>query len=106
MAKKQENKQPQPSNEAAADFTEKESYVPKDSEKKFYHVELSKGPKFDSETGEPITANTYIQKFKVKAYKQFEKNAKGLGIKCKVLWTPEAEASNVDPGQQPSDPRD
>ncbi len=99
---KNKNKEQQPSEDAGAvndhqakeDFTEEKSYKPEKEEEGFYHVEVSKGPKFDSETGKPLTQNTTIQKMKPKAFNQFEKNASTLGYSVKVLWEPKVKEEN------------
>ena len=64
-----------------------ESYVPKETEKHVYHVELEK-VKFHPTTGERLS-KAYMQKLSKKAYVNFAKHSAALGFtSVKVLWDP------------------
>lgn len=64
------------------------TYVPKPGTEGFYHVRMTQGSKYDSETGEQI-AKPFIQTYTKGEYKHFEKFGKALGYKnIEVLWDP------------------
>lgn len=71
-----------------------DSYVPKDKEKKYYHVQLEK-PLYSKLTGEklskPFTAKLSRKGYRLLVSKKGEKdksNAEMLGYTVKVLWEP------------------
>lgn len=64
------------------------AYVPKPGTEGFYHVRMTQGSKYDSETGEQI-AKPFIQTYTKGEYKHFEQFGKALGYKnIEVLWDP------------------
>lgn len=64
------------------------AYVPKPGTEGFYHVRMTQGSKYDSETGKQI-AKPFVQTYTKGEYKHFEKFGKALGYKnIEVLWDP------------------
>lgn len=69
-------------------------YVPADSEKHLYHLQLEK-QLFDKTTGKRLST-PYVQKFSERAYNKFmgkknendKSNAEMLGYTVTVLWNP------------------
>jgi len=68
-----------------------EAYTPKDEEKHLFHVELTKGQRFDPATGKPIS-DPYVQMFDRTAWNQFKQHQAVLGYESKVLWDPTQNA--------------
>lgn len=74
--------------------TDDPAYVPKDTEKKYYHVQLEK-PYYDKRTGEK-KSKPFVQKLTEYGYKQLtgkrnerdKSNAEMLGYTVTVLWNP------------------
>ena len=72
-------------------------YVPKDSEKGYYHLQLER-PYFDKRSGKKLSM-PFIQLFSEKEYEKFvfkkdEKtlsNSEMLGYEVKVLWNPKGK---------------
>lgn len=64
------------------------NYVPKKGTERFYHVQMTKGKKFDPNTGKQLN-KPFIQMYTQSEYKHFEKFGKALGY-CNivVLWDP------------------
>ena len=71
----------------AAQGSDDNDYLPNEKERHLFHVKMEKRV-FSPSTGEKLTKD-YIQMYSVKEWKAFEKNGKGLGFTCTVLWNPE-----------------
>lgn len=75
----------------APEVKDAETYVPKDEEKHLFHVELTKGQRFDPATGKQIAA-PYVQMFDRTAWNQFKQHEAVLGYTSRVLWDPTVKA--------------
>lgn len=81
--------------QAGTEQVQTSRYVPAESEKHLYHVQLER-PLFDKITGKRIST-PYVQKFGKRAFNKFigkknekdKSNAEMLGYTTKVLWNPE-----------------
>ena len=71
----------------AAQGSDENDFVPKENERGHYHVKMEKKV-FSPSTGEKLTKD-YVQIYSIKEWSAFEKNGKGLGFTCTVLWNPE-----------------
>jgi hypothetical protein len=63
-------------------------YKPEKGLENYIHVELTRGSKFDPETGKPVGV-THKQCYTYKQFLQLKRNAKLLGYKYSVLYAPE-----------------
>lgn len=70
------------------DTSKEEAYVPKPGTEGFYHVQMTKGKKFDPNTGEQIS-KPFVQVYTPGEYKHFAKFGEALGYcNIEVLWDP------------------
>lgn len=69
-------------------------YKPEKGLEDYIHVQLTRGSKFDSETGKPVGV-THKQCYTYKQFLQLKRNAKLLGYKYSVLYAPEALKSKL-----------
>ena len=88
--KKQAPKENQPKADPKEDFApvEGKSFVPEKGEEECYHVKLNKSI---TVANQKITTEETVQKFKPKAFNQFQKNAERLGYEFEVLYAPEKD---------------
>lgn len=78
-----------PSHDAtkAAVTTEEVAYVPKAGTEGKIHAELTKGQRFDPQTGKELST-PFIQLFDKAEFENFKKHAKVLGYAVKVVYEP------------------
>lgn len=69
-------------------------YKPEKGLENYIHVQLTRGSKFDPETGKPIGV-THKQCYTYKQFLQFKRNAKLLGYKYTVLYAPKELKSKL-----------
>lgn len=67
---------------------EDKSVEPAKGEEDYYIVRLSKGPKFNAETGERITANSFRQIYSRNEFQMLMDSKSSLGYTVKVIYDP------------------
>lgn len=73
--------------EKVAEKVKKPKYVVKENEAHLIHAELTKGNRFDPQTGAEIS-NPYVQMFTEREFDQFKANSTVLGFTYKVIHEP------------------
>ena len=71
----------------AAQGSDENDYLPEENERHLVHVKMEK-KNFSPSTGEKLTKD-YVQKYTANEWNSFEKNGRGLGFTCTILWNPE-----------------